>query len=147
MLNLNIQNNTTPRLDSYEKEVVFVDLSDRVSQDVIKIFHNAKCSIISDALKWTKALHNTNTEVLEVNENFDSRITIYTAKDERDDENPSIFGEQPVSEYAQQPFPSSKNNKSKEKNKIFEVDTEVDKRFKDEKSLASEDLKRDKDLD
>lgn len=58
---------------------VFMDRSDKVSKDVIKIFHNAKGSIFNDVLKWTQDLKdehaiyskvsNESTNKLQVPEN------------------------------------------------------------------------------
>lgn len=43
-----------------------MDLSDRVSEDVIKIFHNAKGSIFKDVIKWTEVLSNEQHKTYQI---------------------------------------------------------------------------------
>lgn len=36
-----------------------MDLSNRLSEDLIKILHNTKCAVINDVAKWTKDIHQS----------------------------------------------------------------------------------------
>lgn len=51
---------------THSEEAISVDLSDRVSEDVIKIFHNAKVSIFKDVIKWTEVLSNEQKTTYQV---------------------------------------------------------------------------------
>lgn len=119
-----------------------MDLSDKYSKDVIKIFHNAKGSIFNDVLKLTRDLHDSNYKTLHVNEHATSNA-VYSAKKYNKVENPSVFGEQPVSEYAQQPYSPRDNNRGKkpkdeEKKSSLEIA---------QQGLTKEDLRRNKEIE
>ncbi len=44
-----------------------MELADRVSESVIKIFHNAKGSIVHDVTKWTKNLETEHLQDVQQN--------------------------------------------------------------------------------
>ncbi len=81
-------------------------LAEQFTQDIIKILHNSKNSIVKDVSKWSKEYTRGDFDKLAFETSAESLI--YESRKKYDqDENPSIFGNQPVSEYAQQPLPTN----------------------------------------
>lgn len=127
-----------------------MDLSERVSKDVIKIFHNAKGSISKDVLRWTQTIHDTNQDARQATELLEAHGGVSMAKENKREENPSIFGTQPVSEYSQQPFPSQNHHENvepKEEENITGATLDEQSTKEEEERSKLEGLKRDEDIE
>lgn len=77
---------------------------ERLTEDLIDILHNTKNSFIRDASRWHEEYGKKQypTVIVETS----GECAVYETRHRHEnDENPSIFGNQPVSEYAQQPIP------------------------------------------
>lgn len=83
-----------------------MELTERFTQEIIKILHNSKNSILRDVSKWKEENTRSDDHVMAVEGPQDDFMYEARKKHEQD-ENPSIFGNQPVSEYAQQPVPEN----------------------------------------
>lgn len=78
-----------------------MDFSDKLSEDVIKIFHNAKGSIVNDVMKWAQDLKEENKVSSRVRGSADKQIELYLTSEIDKTQNFSILGEQSDTEYEQ----------------------------------------------
>lgn len=78
-----------------------MDFSDKLSEDVIKIFHNAKGSIVNDVMKWAQDLKEENKVSSRVRGSADKQIELYLTREIDKTQNFSILSEQSDTEYEQ----------------------------------------------
>lgn len=78
-----------------------MNLSDRVSEDVIKIFHNAKGSIFNDVIKWAQDLKQENKINDQIQESPDKQMGLCLTREIDKAKNHPILSEQSLSEYEQ----------------------------------------------
>lgn len=97
-----------------------MELVERFTQDIIKILHNSKNSVLRDVSKWNKEYTEHPYPQLAV-EGQHHELLYEASKKYEQEENPSIFGSQPVSEYSQQPVPE--NNEPVAEDDVEQDDT------------------------
>lgn len=130
--------------------------NDRLSEDVIKIFHNAKGSVRNNITKWTKnASVDISNEAQWKNHDssFNHAVGESTHLNTKEDSNPpvkgsstkSMFGAQSISENLQQATFGQKNSSNKD-NKNEQSEAEMDDQIDDEQRAIQEGEARAEDI-